>query len=408
MANAVKIKLKSLQDRIISYINEEGFFTASGNISELMPSLNENSKPRVIHFVTGGFSGATQVAIDLVEGHLKNGHFQPLLVLRKKRQTNMQRVHALREKGVPVILVAGVSHQLTIKQLERICELFSPDIFVAHGFSEHIWGRIAAINSNVPHIIHVEHNSRERYTKNRLSLSVNLAEKTDAIVACSDGVKNSLLRLGFPEDKVTAINNGIRLEPFSAVNNYPWIQRQPGIVMAARFSRQKDHKTLIKAIAILRDEGIVLNLYLAGGGKKCQLKKMKSLVKKLFINEQVHFLGVYKDIPNLYMTQKVCVLSTHYEGLPLTLIEGMAAGCVAIASNVDGVKELIKDSENGFLFQASDANSLAQSIKNVLSDDVASSKISKNAIQDANKKYSLNNMLMNYENLFFEIMGEKS
>ncbi|RYF57477.1 MAG: glycosyltransferase, partial [Comamonadaceae bacterium] len=65
------------------------------------------ARPRVLHFVTGGFSGATQVAVDLVRAHAASGHFQPLLVLRRKRTTSAERVGALRAEGLDVEIVAG-------------------------------------------------------------------------------------------------------------------------------------------------------------------------------------------------------------------------------------------------------------------------------------------------------------
>ncbi|KAB2896501.1 MAG: glycosyltransferase, partial [Burkholderiaceae bacterium] len=95
-------------------------------------------RPRVLHFVTGGFSGATQVAVDLVRAHGASGRFEALLVLRKKRNTAHERVEALRAQGLAVEVVAGWAHAATVWQLKALCERFRPDILVAHGYSEHL------------------------------------------------------------------------------------------------------------------------------------------------------------------------------------------------------------------------------------------------------------------------------
>ncbi|HEX2011893.1 MAG TPA: glycosyltransferase, partial [Roseateles sp.] len=174
-----------------------------------------SSPPRVLHFVTGGFSGATQVALDLVRAGQASGRSEPLLVLRRKRQTDPRRIEALREQGVPVETVPGWSHLATIAALLRLLRRWRPDVLVAHGFPEHLLGRWAGLAAGVPHLVQVEHNSRERYSPWRLAQARFLAQRSDRIVGCSEGVRQSLLALGMPPSKTVAISNGIRLEPFA-------------------------------------------------------------------------------------------------------------------------------------------------------------------------------------------------
>src|SRR5438045_614609 len=99
---------------------------------------------RVIHFVTGGFSGgATQVAIALVNAQREGASIEPLLVLRRKRRTDPARIEELRAGGVPLHVVPGWSHVATVAALVALCRRWRPDVLVAHGFSEHLWGRYA-------------------------------------------------------------------------------------------------------------------------------------------------------------------------------------------------------------------------------------------------------------------------
>ena len=94
---------------------------------------------RVLHFVTGGFSGgATQVAIQLVNAARESDAVEPLLVLRRKRHTDVGRIEELRRAGVPLETVAGWTHAATILELVGVCKRFKPDVLVAHGFSEHL------------------------------------------------------------------------------------------------------------------------------------------------------------------------------------------------------------------------------------------------------------------------------
>ncbi|MGH8077843.1 MAG: glycosyltransferase, partial [Lysobacter sp.] len=229
-------------------------------MSESLPSATGcsiSAPVRVLHFVTGGFSGgATQVAIALVNAALNGDRVQPLLVLRRKRRGDPARIAELKAAGMPVATVTGWSHAATIWSLIKVCRDFRPDVLIAHGFSEHLWGRYAGLLAKVPHLVHVEHNSRERYTAWRLAQARWLAKRTDRIVGCSEGVRLRLLEMGMPADKTIAIPNGIRLQPFAHADAHPVGQRIPGIVMVSRFSKQKDHATLLRAIALLRAQGL--------------------------------------------------------------------------------------------------------------------------------------------------------
>src|SRR5436190_11267187 len=146
-----------------------------------MPTTAPDQRPvRVMHFVTGGFSGgATQVANALVQAGLESPAIQPLLVLRRKRRTDPRRIAELEQAGVPVHVVPGWSHAATIFALVQACREFQPDVLVAHGFSEHLWGRYAGLLAQVPHLVHVEHNTRERYTRRRPRLTRWLAARME-------------------------------------------------------------------------------------------------------------------------------------------------------------------------------------------------------------------------------------
>ncbi|WP_419095709.1 glycosyltransferase family 4 protein [Curvibacter soli] len=356
--------------------------------------------PRVLHFVTGGFSGATQIALELVQAHRASGNFEPLLVLRRKRHTDPARIAALRAQGVAVEVVAGWSHAATVWQLMAICRGFRPDILVAHGFSEHLWGRYAGLLAHVPHLVHVEHNARERYTRLRLAQALWLGRRTDAIVGCSEGVRQSLLQRGFPVEKTLAIPNGIRLLPYVQAPQHPLAERTPGIVMAARFGRQKDHATLLRALALLRERGHAPPVLLAGGGKVGARRAAERLCRKLGLDGQVRFVGFCDDVPGLLMTHRICVLATHYEGMPLSLIEGMAAGCAVVGSRVTGVQEVIDHRRNGLLAEHASPASWADALEYLLRNGAEAARMADAARADAQRLHGLETMAGRYEALF--------
>lgn len=361
--------------------------------------------PRVLHFVTGGFSGATQVAVDLVRAHRASGQFEPLLVLRRKRQTEPERVSDLRTEGLSVELVSGWSHWATIWQLVRQCRRFRPDLLVAHGFSEHLWGRYAGLIARVPVLVHVEHNSRERYSWWRNVQMLWLSRRTQAVVGVSQGVRDALLARGVDSAKALAIPNGVRLEPYALAEQQAFAERIPGIVMVARFAKQKDHASLLRALALLRTRGITPPLLLAGSGKSSALRRAERLCNELGLQSQVQFLGRCDDVPRLLMAHQLCVLSTHYEGMPLSLIEGMAAGCAVVGSAVPGVREVIDHERNGLLVDADDPSALANALEALLSQPERAATLAAQARSDALEHYGLPQMLERYEALFLRLLA---
>lgn len=360
---------------------------------------------KILHFVTGGFSGATQVAVDLCLAAVESQDAEVLLVLRRKKNTDNARIQALIKLGLQVEVVPGWSHWATIFALYKIAKHFQPNILVAHGFSEHLWGRYAGLLAKVPHLVHIEHNSKERYSRWRLWQAKWLARRTAAIVGVSEGVRHALCERGFPAGMCRAIPNGINMDHFQDTDLIPWGKREKSILMASRFARQKDQGTLIEALAILKQKGIQPKLELAGLGKNRLIKKAQQQAQALSLQQQVQFLGQVQGLHTLLMNRQIFVLSTHYEGMPLALVEAMAAGCACIGTNVVGVREVIDDGINGLLVPENNAQALAEAIEKLILDPQQAYLMAQAAREKAIRCYSMSVMYKGYANLFREITG---
>jgi len=369
---------------------------------------NESLKaPKVIHFVTGGFSGATQVAVDLCLA-ANASHTMPVkLVLRQKRTTSALRVKALQDLGLDVEVVPGWSHLATILALNRICRQWQADVLVAHGFSEHIWGRLAGLWAKVPVLVHVEHNSRERYTPWRLKICHWLADKTAAMVGVSEGVKSRLIELGFPPHKCMAISNGIDWSRFEAVPGLAWSDRQADVVMASRFAKQKDQPTLIQAMRLLSQQHIQTRLSFAGVGKPRLIQNSQKVAAQSGLSSQIDFLGHVANMPALLAKHQIFVLSTHYEGMPLALIEAMASGCACIGTDVIGVREVIQHGVTGLLVPENNAPALAEAIALLINDPEKAENLGRAARNIVQKHFTLNVMSENYTRLLLALYQQK-
>lgn len=360
--------------------------------------------PRIIHFVTGGGSGATKVAIELACGHLRTGAFEPLLILRRKRsplpQAMQDRIASAR---LATAWVDEGPKSITRKQLGEIVARFRPDAFLSHGFSEHIWGRQAAIAGRVPVVVHVEHNC-ERYAFWRRWQARPLTSKTTATICVSQGVADHLAGLGLTSARVEIIHNGVDATRFS-VGAPAFASRPPDIVMAARFARQKDQPTLIRAAKRLVERGWTGRLVLAGAGKESHLRACQRLAQRLGLSDRVEFPGHINNPAPLFHRSRIGVLSTNYEGLPLVLIDYLCAGCAVIGSEASGVTDIIEPGVNGWRFPIGDVSALADTLERVLAGGPEIEAMVQRGQTEAPARFSLERMVNRYETLCAELLS---
>ena len=208
-----------------------------------------------------------------------------------------------------------------------------------------------------------------------------------------------------PPERTIAIPNGIRLQPFQDSAPVPPSQRVAGIVMASRLSRQKDHATLLRAVALLKARGLTPPVLIAGHGKPRYRRPLEKLCSALGLDGQVQFLGLCRNVPELLLGHRISVLATHYEGMPLALIEGMAAGCVAIGSAVPGVRELLHHGVDGLLVPESDPAALADALADALRDDALADRLGAAGREAAMSRHSRELMNARYEDLFLELVA---
>ncbi len=165
--------------------------------------------------------------------------------------------------------------------------------------------------------------------------------------------------IGKSHAEIITINNGVDVEKYASAPSSPELERiAPGsrkIIMVAGFRWEKDQDTLIKAMAHLPE---YFHLFLVGDGVR--RKECEALAAHTGVAERVHFLGIRSDVPALLHAADYVVMSSHFEGLSLSSVEGMSVGKPFLASDVDGLREVVKGA--GVLFPHGDADSLTNEI----------------------------------------------
>ena len=119
----------------------------------------------------------------------------------------------------------------------------------------------------------------------------------------------------------------------------------------------------------------------------------------LGLQEQVHFLGNVADLPQRLAATQIFVLSTRWEGMPLALVEAMAAGCACIGTDVVGVREVIENGRTGLLVPPGDAGALADAIARLLQNWPLAEYLGHAARQRALSTYGREHMWLRYRAL---------
>lgn len=288
------------------------------------------------------------------------------------------------------------------------------DIIHAHGARVNLWGSFASLLTGVP-IIATEHNIDLWRINNHLfnGLDRFSAKINKCRVGVSQAVCAMLRKQGVRADKIVCIENGIDVERFNITVDISDEKAGLGIPDSAkvigavgRLVEQKGHKYLIEAFKIIEDQFSNVRLMIVGDGPLEYT--LKEQVKDLGLEGKVIFAGQREDIPYLLAAMDIFVLPSITEGLPLVLLEAMAAGKPVIASRISGIPEVIEDGVDGVLVEPANADVLASAIKNLLSDSSRSVRMAALANNKVNDKYTAKNMLKRYQALYERILSDSA
>lgn len=282
------------------------------------------------------------------------------------------------------------------------------DLVHVHIFpTSYIVALASLLNKNAAPIVFTEHSAFNRRASNQIFKHVEsfIYSRFRKVIAVSPEVKEFVIKnLDLDKNKIITIVNGVDIQ---RINSQPAISRDSLgvskndilVLMAARFSKEKDYQTLIRAFNHLPSR---FKLIMCGDGIERQACEM--LVKELKLENRALFLGNRSDIYSIIKSSDIDVLSSYFEGLPLSVLEYMAAKKPVVATNVEGTKVLVEDA--GLLFEVGDDKKLAEYILKLGTDEIYYEEISQRCYQRA-QNYSLEAMVDKYINEYEEILSDK-
>ena len=309
---------------------------------------------RILHVITSlQTGGAEHLLVDLLPRLRASGRNTVELLLFNGRHTPFMEV--LEEKGVKIhklSMSGSVYNPMNIFRMIRYVVQF--DIIHTHNTACQLFVPVSKMLglSRKP-LVTTEHSSNNRRRTKWWCHPIDrwMYNRYAAVVCIADQPRRK-------RNNILTIPHGVDTQRFIRPIKNITGQDRFVITMVAGLRMEKDHEAVLKAMTHLSQN---YRLQLVGGGvKEAELKAMTS---DLGLEDRVHFMGVRLDVPDILEQSDIVLLSSHWEGLSLSSLEGMASGRPFIASDVDGLREMVGGA--GVLFPHGDDKALAEKIQHL-------------------------------------------
>ena len=308
---------------------------------------------------TMGLGGTENVVLQLCE------IFKPLvnnIVVCSCGGENVKRLNNIGIRHYTIPDIEDKSPFVILKTAKQLCKIVREEnITVIHTHHRMAAFYVAALRLYKKcSFINTSHNTF--YDKKRLTA---FAYSHAGLVACGEMVKKNLVDFfGLPDEKVTVIRNAVA--PFGGyIVKDETIEKLRGegcfvVGNIGRLSEQKGMEYFVQALPEVLKKHPETHLLIIGTGEL--ENSLKEQARQLKVEKNLHFLGYRNDIQNLISQLDLVVLSSLWEGLPLTPIEAFSVGKTVVATAVDGTVEIVEDGKSGRLIEPKKPEQIAENV----------------------------------------------
>lgn len=314
--------------------------------------------------------------------------------------------------GVPVraLGMRGPADAARAAGLLRLLRRERFDILHTHLFHANVLGRLAARAAGVPVVVSTVHVAEPR--RWHVLLEGLTSGLVDRFVTVSEAVRRYMLRRAhLPAEKVLVIRNGVDPARFRLPRGR--FRRAEGIgpeefliTTVGRLDVQKGLVYLLRAareVAARRPE--VRFLVVGEGPLRDRLLRERDA---LGLGERVRFLGFRRDVPRILVDSDLFVLPSLWEGLPIALLEAMAAGLAVVATDVEGVREAVTHEQEGLIVPPGDPEALAAALMRVVEDAGLRERLAASAHRRAVEEFGWEKVVAATMALYERLLSERA
>lgn len=371
------------------------------------------SRLKILQLIDRPFLGGGQTAVLNLARGLDRRRFEVAVA----SATGGPFVDAVRAAGVRHLPadIGKTAGSRAVRELGRILESERPDVLHTHGGVAGLWGRRAARRARTPGVVHTLHGIHYLHYRNpvlkraMIVLERRLSRTTAAVVVVSRADLESARRWRLaPAGRLRLIYNGLDFARTAAAPGELRIELglSPETFLAgavSRLHRQKGLVHFVRAAALVRTLVPAAAFAVAGGGPLHG--KLRAEIRKHGLEGAFHLLGERADSGRDLAAFDLLVLPSLWEGLPYVLLEAASLGKPIVATDIPGVREVVRDGENGLLVPAGEHERLAAAIVRLATDPGLAGRLGGAARDGIPPLFSLERTLGETERLYLEVAG---
>ncbi|MCA9116639.1 MAG: glycosyltransferase [Planctomycetaceae bacterium] len=295
-------------------------------------------------------------------------------------------------------------------QLVRELRALRPALLQTFLYHANIVGRVCGRLAGVPHMV-AGIRVAERRSRFRIWLDRITSGTVEAHVCVSQAVARfSIEEGGLPADRVVVIPNGVAADIYAEaapadLSEFGFAGNELVVLSVGRLDPQKNPQLLLRAFRQVRQQVPAARLLLVGaGGLERELQAI--IQNDPLLAGSVHLCGFRADVPRLMRAADVFVLSSRWEGMPNVVLEAMAAGLPAVATDVEGVAELLGESAGGLIVPSDDTDVLATGLIRLLASGEERTVMSQNMQHAVKERFTWEAVVSAYEGLYRRILSQ--
>jgi glycosyltransferase involved in cell wall biosynthesis len=290
----------------------------------------------------------------------------------------------------------------TVVDLDKAIKAFKPDVVHAHlrVMPHLLW---PLIKNKVETRYYTVHNLAEKDGAGGMKYVLKTAFKIGKVtpVAISDICKRSIANYyGIDLKNIPCIYNGVDTNRYTRKKSYTEMDTKSiNFVAIGRLARVKNYPLLIEAFRELYQKYKNVHLTIVGEGE--EIEQIRAQVEREGLQNVIDMVGVCSDVRKYLDLAHIYVMSSDWEGLPLTVLEAMSMGLPIVSTKAGGVSDVVVDGENGILVECGDQEALTEAMGRLVESKELRDDFSENSSK-LSKKYSIENCAMQYERLYLK------
>ena len=322
-------------------------------------------KKKIILYFSGDFAGGAEYMMLNLAPMLKRHEYEPIYVLSGQGEVyelldDVPNVYQLKVKSY-LNKFWPFPYLLNCLKLFFLIKKTNADLILVEGKPLTQVSTISAILAGIPCISYVHFPPGEYEVKR---MFYHFSTK---IMLCCDALKSYFIgNSKIDKEQLVSLPNYVDNKKFKLSRLADTEDELVTIVLVGHLSKVKGQECLIEATKKLIDQSCKIKILFAGKDNSEDLKnenRLKKITKGLGLENEIVFLGKVSNVSEVLESSDIFVLPSYKEGMPLVILEAMAAGLPVIASTADGNKDAVVDNETGFLIEAGDVDGLVKKLK---------------------------------------------